>query len=222
MAEELQDIGQWRPITIGSVMLRAFSNMLTKRLQDVCPIHWSQKGFSETKGCSRNLIILHGVISRKKSRSESLAVVFIDLAKAFDSVSHKHIEEVLVRRGVDALMRGLIRDSYRGCSTRIGTIEGDTSRIGLQVGVKQGDPMSPLLFNLALDPLLRMLKKRGEGVQVGSNYLTSLAYIDDLVLLSHDWSGMALNLAILGAFCRLSGLSVNPKKCHGFLLSGHG
>ena len=77
--------------------------------------------------------------------------------------------------------------------------------------------MSPLLFNLALDPLLHMLEERVESI-----CLTALAYTDDLVLLSHDWSGMAKNLAILGAFCRLSGLGVNPKKCHGFLLGGPG
>ena len=79
---------------------------------------------------------------------------FIDLAKAFDSVSHKHIKVVLEERSVDPAVVELIMDCYKGISTQVRTESRFTNKIKMKVGVKQGDPLSPLLFNLAIDPLL--------------------------------------------------------------------
>ncbi|KAJ7986746.1 hypothetical protein DPEC_G00331590 [Dallia pectoralis] len=87
------------------------------------------------------------------------------------------------------------------------------------IGVKQGDPMSPLLFNLALDPVIATLERIGDGCPLGGNkQVTTLAFADDLVLLSESWEGMARNLSILETFCDVTGLKVQPTKCHGFLL----
>lgn len=86
-------------------------------------------------------------------------MVFIDFAKVFDTVSHLHIWEVLERRGVDEHIKGLIRDSYKECKTVIRTEAGETEQIMLKKGVKQGDPMSPILFNMAIDLLLYTLEK---------------------------------------------------------------
>lgn len=216
------DINNWRPITIGSVVLRAFSRVITVRLTEACAIHPRQRGFTEAPGCSENLAILDGLIRVSKSQRKTLAVVFIDLTKAFDTVSHKHIAEVLERRGVDELIRGLIQDSYRNCYSTIKTAYGDTRKIGIKVGVKQGDPMSPLLFNLAFDPLLHMLERLGLGFSVGGTAITSLAFADDLVILSDSWEGMSRNLEILDRFSDLTGLRANPTKCHGFLIGSDG
>lgn len=113
-------------------------------------------------------------------------MVFIDLAKAFDTVSHRHLAAVLTHRKVDPLIIDLIMDSYRGCRTRVRTSNGDIKGIAMKVGVKQGDPMSPHLFNLAIDPLLLMLEERGVGFGQGTGKVTVLAYADDLVLLSNS------------------------------------
>ncbi|NWV25182.1 PO21 protein, partial [Origma solitaria] len=71
-------------------------------------------------------------------------------------------------------------------------------------GVKQGDPMLPLLFNLALDPLLCRLEKKGEGYQHGKFKVTAMAFVDYLVLLSNSWDRMAKNIKILEIFCNLT------------------
>lgn len=138
------DINQWHPLTIGSVILRAFSSIIMQRLIDACGTHERQRGFIESPGCAENLAILDGIMKLSKREKKPLCVVFIDFAKAFDTVSHLHIWEVLERRGVDEHIRGLIRNSYRGCRTTIRTETGVTKQIRLRKGVKQGDPMSPI------------------------------------------------------------------------------
>ncbi|KAJ3583331.1 hypothetical protein NHX12_024351 [Muraenolepis orangiensis] len=200
------------------MVLRLFSAIINKRLTNACSINKRQKGFTTAPGCSENLLLIDGARKRSREKKSPLAMVFIDLAKAFDSISHEHLKETLVQRRVDPGIVELINDSYRDCSTRVQTDSGYSGKIAIKIGVKQGDPLSPLLFNLAIDPLLSKLQEVGEGFDMGEEKLTVLAYADDLVLLSSSWSGMNKNMGVLEAFCNLTGLKVNTRKCHGFLV----
>lgn len=217
--EQLVEIGNWRPITIGSMVLRLFSRILTRRLAVACPLNPRQRGFVQSPGCSENLMIFDTILEQAKRERKQLAVAFIDVAKAFDTVSHDHIVDVLRRRGLDDHVIGIIQDSYRACHTSIEVEGAVTPEIAIQTGVKQGDPMSPLLFNLAIDPLIQTLEDHGCGFQTDGGKVTALAFADDLVLLSDGWDGMNTNLSILEKFCNLTGLKAQAKKCHGFLLT---
>lgn len=209
----------WRPITLSSVILKTFSGLITKRLSEACKLHPRQRGFIQTPGCAENISTLNGLILKAKKDKRSLAVVFIDFAKAFDSVSHTHIDSVLRQRGVDRLIRGLVKNSYKRCYSAVQTSEGLTPEIALNRGVKQGDPMSPILFDLALDPLISSLELHGMGISITSDVsITTMAYADDLVLLSDSHGGMSYNISILEKFSRDTGLEINPSKCMGFMI----
>ncbi|NXF65137.1 PO21 protein, partial [Ciccaba nigrolineata] len=77
---------------------------------------------------------------------------------------------------------------------------------GIWTGVEQGDPMSQILFNLSVDPLLRNLEEEGCGFQHCSKNITTTAFADDLVLLSRSWEGMQKNTGILEVCCNLTGV----------------
>ncbi len=103
--DKLGGLNNWWPITIGSAILRVSSGILNQRLTNACPVHVRQRGFLETPGCSENLNVLEGLMKLSQHERRLLGVVFIDFAKAFDSVSHKHIQKVLERLKVDELFR---------------------------------------------------------------------------------------------------------------------
>ncbi|KAJ3583336.1 hypothetical protein NHX12_023069, partial [Muraenolepis orangiensis] len=136
------------------MVLRLFSAIINKRLTNACSINKRQKGFTTAPGCSEKLLLVEGVRKISKEARSPLAMVFIDLAKAFDSISHEHRKETLVQRRIDPGIVEMINDSYRDSSTRVQTSNGYSGKIAIEIGVKQGDPLSPLLFNLAIDPLL--------------------------------------------------------------------
>uniref|UniRef100_A0A3Q2UN73 ribonuclease H n=1 Tax=Fundulus heteroclitus TaxID=8078 RepID=A0A3Q2UN73_FUNHE len=214
----LSEIGNWRPITVGSVILRILSNILASRLNEACPLHQSQKGFVKRHGCAENVFTLKGLLTLSRKQNRTIAVAVIDLARAFDSVSHVHIRDVLRRRGVDDLVIQFIMDSYHKAYTKIETANGSSAVIKIRLGVKQGDPMSPVLFNLAIDPLLHFLERKGRGFEAAGHSFTSLAYADDLILVSDSRRGLQRNLNILQEFLSETGLKVKITKCGGFIL----
>ncbi|NXA44332.1 POLR protein, partial [Eudromia elegans] len=132
--------------------------------------------------------------------------------KAFDTVGHQHIFQVLGQKGVDKHIIDLIRDLYTNCGTTVEVQGQRTREIKTLGGVKQGDPLSPVLFNLALDPLFCSLEKNGVGYKQGEQLVIPLAFADDLVLLSDSWEGRECNIKVVEDFCQQTRLRVQASK----------
>ncbi|NXT62023.1 POLR protein, partial [Chaetops frenatus] len=89
------------------------------RLTRACPISPRQRGFIRASGCSENLWLLQLVVKHAKREHCELGVVFVDIAKAFDTICHQHIITGLVQRGVDPHVIHLVSEMYRNISTYI-------------------------------------------------------------------------------------------------------
>ena len=125
--------------------MKLFSKLLHGRLSLACPIHEQQRGFRKSPGCSENLHILQSIIDSYWAGRKPLAVVLVDVAKAFDTVTHEHATAERPRRAHhkpdQELLSGRSHKRVR------------SDPIEMEVGVRQGCPLSPL-FNLAIDMLL--------------------------------------------------------------------
>ena len=161
--QSLLDASNWRPITIGSMLIRLFSRLLNGRLTDACEIHARQRGFRSTPGCAENLHTSTKLCRMCKKEKRPLAVVLVDVAKAFDTVTHDHLLAVLGQRGLDEHVIKTVQSLYRDGLTTLEVGGVRSEEISMEVGVRQGDPLSPLLFNQAIDPLLHALECHGRG-----------------------------------------------------------
>ncbi|NXM72936.1 POLR protein, partial [Serilophus lunatus] len=132
--------------------------------------------------------------------------------KAFDTVNHDHILMDLKQKGVDNHIINLIKNMHENIHTCLDSKSEKSEPIHMWVGVKQGDPMSPLLFKLVIDPLLCKLNDFGKRYKHGKNMVTVMAFADDLVLFSDSWDGMTTNVVILEAFCELTSLKTQGEK----------
>ncbi|KFD59308.1 hypothetical protein M514_00692, partial [Trichuris suis] len=98
--------------------------------------------------------------------------------------------------------------------TRVEHSSGISDLIPIRRGVKQGDPMSPLLFSLVVDELLDDLARNGGGFTFASNVrVNCLAFADDLLLLSDSKAGLQSNLLLSYRFFTARSLSLNVQKC---------
>ena len=149
-----REVSSWRPITIGPHLLRLYTKILASRLQETVKLNPLQKAFREVDGYSEHLALLHGAIREAKLRKKSIYVVFLDLAKAFDSVNHALLVRGLRRQGIPEHFIEVVRDLYDGPITRVSNGIALTEDIVIRSGVKQGCPLSPLLFNMVMDELV--------------------------------------------------------------------
>ena len=109
------------------------------------------------------------------------------ISNAFDTVAHSAIKPCLARKGVPSPIIGIIEEMYKGCKTKIKTRDNVGVEIEILRGVKQCDPLSPLLFNLRLEALLDEIEEKTSGTYINDIMkVPILAFPDHIVLLGED------------------------------------
>jgi hypothetical protein len=89
--------------------------------------------------------------------------------------------------------------------------------VDIKGGVKQGDPLSPLLFNTCIDPLLDEVQRKSEGVSVNSeNKVSVLAFADDIILLGNNGKEVQTQLNILNKYLGALNMKISGEKCFTF------
>ena len=223
---ERSDIGNWRPIAMGDTTAKLFAAVVADRLtkwavsnQQLSP---SQKGFLQYEGCYEHNFVLQEILRDAKVRGREVVVAWLDLTNAFGSVPHAAIHEALRRHRVPEPVRNVIRSAYDGVTTRIKTAEGMTGPVDILSGVRQGCPLSPIVFNLALEPVVRALLATGGGYELAGKAYNNLVYADDAALVANSPERMAALLTSAEAAAVAVGLRFNPAKCATLHLKGRG
>ena len=90
-----------------------------KKLQQNITLDERQKGLIPVDGCFENVETLQQVIKQQRKRRKEINIVFLDLAKAFDTISHKIIRKGLMRKGVPVQVIETIEDMYTNACTEI-------------------------------------------------------------------------------------------------------
>ena len=117
--EELEEVGNWRPITVGNLFMRIYAKLWDKRLRSNIKLDERQKRFVPVNGCYENVKILQQMIKKSRNSRREYNLVFIDLAKAFNTVSHKSIEKGLRRKGIPDQVINTIEQMYEKATTAV-------------------------------------------------------------------------------------------------------
>lgn len=215
-----EGIADYRPISlihaIAKIIAKVLSTRLTPHMTDL--ISNAQSAFIKTRSIHDNFMYVRN-LARRLHKSKTPSLLFkLDIRKAFDSVKWEYILGLLQRRGFPSKFRDWITALLSSSSSRIilNGIAGNPIKHGR--GFRQGDPISPLLFVIAIDPLQRILdvatrkgllhKIRGRG----SMMRTSL-YADDAAIFLAPIKKDVDNLAnILRGFGEVTGLCTNFHK----------
>ena len=159
------------------------------------------------------LFIIHTISLIAAERRKPMFLGFIDLAKAFDSVNHDLLWSKLLTIGISTKILSLLRHMYSTARSVV-CYDGSTSwEFQCQKGVRQGCPLSPLLFSLFISDLEHYLMTKSAGrIRIGDQEVAIIMFADDLVLLADSSEGLQKSLSLIQEYCRIWQLTINTEK----------
>ncbi|XP_046391709.1 uncharacterized protein LOC124159815 [Ischnura elegans] len=212
------DLKNWRPLALSNTIAKLYAAIVADRV-----LAWAtggrrlsgvQKGFREFEGCHEHNFVLQTAVDEMRRRLGSLNIAWLDLSNAFGSIPHEHLRRTLTAMDMPSRMKDAVME-MQDCRTFVRTTEGDTGHIHLRAGVKQGCPLSPTLFNLGIEHVIRAAQEEAEvhGIRVLDTTISVLGYADDIVLVGKSADHLQALLDRVGVAATDAGLRFNPAKC---------
>ena len=139
-----------------------------------------QAGFRKGRGSRDQIANICWIIEKAREFQKNISFCFIDYAKAFDCVDHNKLWKIMKEIGIPDHLTCLLRNLYAGQEATVSTGHGtDWFQIGK--GVCQGCILSPCLFNLYAEYLMRNagLDEAQAGTKIARQNISNLSYADD-------------------------------------------
>jgi hypothetical protein len=225
-----ESVGDFRPISLVQGIAKNFSKILALRLAPRLPelVSSNQSAFVQKRCIHDNFVLVQSIVKDLHRRKTPALFFKLDIAKAFDSVSWAYLLEVLDSLGFGPRWREWISISLATSSSQI-LLNGSPGRpIKHECGLRQGDPISPMLIILVIDPLQRILQLVAEGgvlhpITSRSRGIKASLYDDDAAIFVRPRKqDIAALKEILSFFGEASGLCINLQKNEVFSISCDG
>ncbi|KAK3506058.1 hypothetical protein QTP70_002984 [Hemibagrus guttatus] len=209
----------YRGITLLSLPGKVYSRVLERRVRPLVEprIQEEQCGFRPSRGTLDQLYTLHRVLEGSWEFAQPVHMCFVDLEKAFDHVPRGILWEVLWEYGVRGPLLRAVRSLYNRSRSLVRIASCKSDLFPVHVGLRQGCPLSPVLFMVFMDRISR--RSQGlKGVRFGDHRISSLIFADDVVLLASSGLDLQHALGRFAAECEAAGMRVSTSKSEAMVL----
>lgn len=219
-----QQCGSYRPISLINVDAKILAKILATRLEVYLPslIHQDQVGFIKGRTSADNVRRLLHLMWQTRNSVEPTIAFSLDAEKAFDRVEWGYLFRTLQKFGLGSSYIQWVKLLYSGPSASVLTNGKRSSSFPLSKGTRQGCPLSPLIFALALEPLAIAIRNDTniQGIRAGQKEHKLLLYADDILLLSTNPEiAIPHVLSLIDSFSLVSGYKINWTKSEAMPLS---
>ena len=219
--KSLYSSDNYRGIALSSIIGKIFDYIILKNHSDILSSSDGQFGFKKGHSTMHCSYVVEEVISYYRSRDTPVYCVMLDASKAFDCVQYIKLFDLLLKKGLCPLVARFLANLYTCQIVRIKWGDHLTDSFRVRNGVKQGGVLSPILFNVYIDELLKTLKSTGIGCHIGNIFVGAFAYADDIILLAPRMSSLKHMLKVAEVFSVEYRITFNALKSK-FLLFGRG
>lgn len=222
-----KDPKNYRPITILSCLGKLFTSILNSRLskfvEEYLILEENQFGFRKSYSTTDSIFVLHILFDLLRLKRKKLYCAFIDFAKAFDTVWRPGLWRKLLSNSINGNMLKCIVNMYSNIKSRIQNGTEFSDFFPCNIGVRQGENLSPLLFSLYLNDLDSFFEDKNViGLTHISNEIEkeldcfmkifTVLYADDTVLMAESKEDLQKQLDALYDYCEIWKLKVNIDK----------
>ncbi|KAK6018747.1 reverse transcriptase [Ostertagia ostertagi] len=221
--------GDFRPIACLNTCYKVLTAMIAQQILRTASSVLPQEQVALRKGiwgCIHAHTLDQTICKDAIRRNKPLHMLWVDMTKAFDSVSHGAIKWILARSGVPSPTRRLLsvimsRQSVRYCGYQNGRMV-RSKPLDVKRGVMQGDTLSPLLFCMAIAPISAKLRNSVSPYRTATGALSPNSepleinhqfYMDDLKVYTSRWDDIAKAKQGIEKVAGELGLQMNPTKC---------
>ena len=212
----------WRPISLINLDVKIESKALTKRLEPILPslIHHSQTAFIKGRSIFDAVRTIDDTSEYARRNNRSGILVAIDFEKAFDSLNRKFFLKVLQKYNFGTYFMQWIKTLHTNLSSRVLDNGFTADLFCVNRGVRPGDPLSPLLFILALE-VFTCYNRQDRNIHeltFNNEEIKLTLFADDMTCFLKDKLSYLHLFVTLKFFSRFSGLCVNDEKTELFAI----
>lgn len=211
----------WRPITLLNADYKLLANILVRRISPSLPSLIAPHQVCSIPGrdIHSHTWLTRDIIQYTTGRCAQGLLVSLDQEKAFDFVEHAYLFNVLQSFGFPDKFIRLIRAMYANSESTLFLDSRESRPFQVTRGVRQGCPLSPVLFVLALEPFLKAIERHPQirGLPLpGRTEVKVTAYADDITLYIHNEQSLQHVLNAFSHFGGISGARLNLSKSQYF------
>ena len=153
-----------------------------------CELPDVQAGFRKGRGTRDQIANIRWIIEKARKFQKNIYFCFIDYTKAFDCVDHNKLWKILKEMGIPDHLTCLLRNLYAGQEATVRTGYGTTDLFQIGKGVCQSCILSPCLFNLYAEYIMRNagLDETQAGIKIAWRNINNLRHVDDTTLLAES------------------------------------
>ena len=211
---EKLNTANYRAITLLPIPGKIFCKILMSRCSYIIesPMSDSQFGFRPGRGTTDAIFIIRQLIEKAKEHQIPLHFHFINFKAAFDTFCREALWKMLLKIGIPNKLVEIIKNLYD--KTECSIIYGGelTDRFPVNIGVRQGCIISPSLFNISLEYVMKGVTSLNRDFQLNENMSVDIRYADDTTFISAVFEKLQLSTLELEQACHKWGLKINPLK----------
>ena len=206
----------YRGITLLSNVGKIFGSIIEKKLSKWCEenkiFEQEQAGFRPGKTTTHHIYLLAETILKRKKQRKPTYCCFLDIKKAYDTVWRDGLWEKLRNTGMNEDLVLVIQAMHEEVKSRVVMNGKLSSWFNLDIGLRQGCVLSPLLFLIFINDLLKELKESKLGVIIGGVNLSNLTFADDIALVANNRHELQKLVKIAENYARKWKFVFNTKK----------
>ena len=186
-------------------------------------INFDQKGYINGRFGGENVRLVEDILSYTNDKNKPGAMIFLDFAKAFDSIDRNLIFKILEKFGFGTSLINLIKVIYKDTECMVTNNGWISERFKMKCGVRQGCPLSALLFILVVEIMAINIRNNNlcKGIELpkiddDNDYTVKITQLaDDTVIFTQDETSLKYFFSEIELFCEMSGLKLNKEKTIG-------
>ena len=215
----------YRGISLLSIPSKAYARILDERIRGVTEskVLEAQGGFRKGRSCTDQLFTIRQLSEKMIEKNKKMVVACVDLEKAYDRVGRDKLWKVLEEYGVKGRLLRAIRSLYKKSEGCVRVKDELSSWFPITQGVRQGCVMSPWLFNVFMDKIVREgMENFVGGVKMSTTEVSVVLFADDVMLLTERKEDMEANLRELKKAMSYWGMKIHWGKTKVMMVSRKG